>query len=256
MKQTLLGMAALGVVVATGSAFAADIAAPIYKAPVMAPTAYSWTGCYVGIEGGGAWGSSRHVGAGLPAPAALGVPITNSFDLSGGLLGGTVGCNYQVGSWVFGIEDDFSWTNKKGGASDIPPFNTVARSETNEKWLDTLRGRLGFAWDRALIYGTGGAAFADTGVKICNPAVGFCVSDSQTRTGWVAGAGIEYAVWDNLSVKIEYLHADFGTGRYVDPPVTGPGGGTVVTRNVSLSDDIVRVGLNWRFNWAPVVAKY
>ena len=69
-----------------------------------------------------------------------------------------------------------------------------------------------------MLYATGGAAFAGTAVSICSPVAGVCVGDSQTRSGWVAGAGVEYAVWENLSLKLEYLHADFGTGQYIDPP--------------------------------------
>ena len=137
--------------------------------------------------------------------------------MRGALAGGTVGCNYQVSTFVFGVENDFAWTNKSGSAPDIPPFNVRATSQTSEKWIDTLRGRLGVAWDRLLVYGTGGGAFADTAVNICSPLR--CVGDSQSRTGWAAGAGIEYAVWANLSLKLEYLHADFGTAQYINPPV-------------------------------------
>jgi len=230
-------------VVASGTAMAADLA-PVYKAP-PAPIAYSWTGCYLGIEGGGNWGQSRHTSAGLPNPANAGLPIDNTFDLSGALVGGTVGCNYQINSWVMGIENDASWANKSGSANDIPPFNVAAVSQTSEKWIDTLRGRLGFTWNRALLYGTGGAAFAGTSVTVCGPFV--CASDSRSRVGWVAGVGLEYAAWENVSLKIEYLHADFGTERYIDPPVIGPAT-TIVTRDVSLTDDIVRAGVNWRFH--------
>jgi outer membrane immunogenic protein len=236
------GVVALGVI-ATTSATAADLS-PIYKAP-PAPIVYSWTGCYIGIEGGGNWGQSHHTGVGAINPANAGLPITNDFDLSGALVGGTVGCNYQMGSWVFGIENDASWTNKRGSANDIPPFNPAAVSETKENWLDTLRGRLGITWNRALFYGTGGAAFAGTTVTVCGIAA--CVSDSQSRVGWVAGVGLEYAVWDSVSLKVEYLHADFGTARYIDPSVITPVG-TIVTRDVTLTDDIVRGGVNWRFH--------
>ena len=229
-------------VVASGTAMAADLG-PVYKGP--APIAYSWTGCYLGIEGGANWGQSRHISAGLPNPANAGLPIDNTFDLSGALVGGTVGCNYQINSWVMGIENDASWTNKSGSANDIPPFNVAAVSQTSEKWIDTLRGRLGFTWNRALLYGTGGAAFAGTSVTVCGPFV--CASDSRSRVGWVAGVGLEYAAWENVSLKIEYLHADFGTERYIDPPVIGPAT-TIVTRDVSLTDDIVRAGVNWRFH--------
>jgi len=86
--------------------------------------------------------------------------------------------------------------------------------------------------------------------------IAICVGDSKSRAGWAAGAGIEYAVWENLSLKLEYLHADFGTTEYINPAVR-IGNSNFTTRDVRLTDDIVRAGLNWRFNWAgPVVARY
>ncbi len=239
----LISMGVVSVGLAT-AASAADLAvkAPAYKAPVIMP--FSWTGCYVGVEGGGIWGRSKDTAAD-PARANFGLPINNGFDLSGGLVGGTVGCNYQVSNWVLGVENDISWTNASGSAFDIAPFNTSATSETKEKWLDTVRGRIGFAWERALFYGTGGAAFAGTTVQVCNTIT--CVSDSQTRTGWVAGGGIEYAAWDHVTLKVEYLHADFGTSTYINPSVQVAPGRTIVTRDVPLTNDIVRAGVNYRF---------
>jgi outer membrane immunogenic protein len=251
MNRYFLGLAGLAVAVVASSANAADLRTPVYKAPpAVAPAAYNWSGCYIGIEGGGNWGRSSSTAA---SGTLSGLRLTSS-DLSGGLLGGTVGCNYQVSTWVFGIEDDLSWTNKRGSANDLPPFNVTATNEFKEKWIDTLRGRFGFAWDRALFYATGGVAFADTSLTVCGVV---CASDSRTRTGWTVGGGIEYAVWENVSLKLEYLHVDFGTARYIDPPVTVPGVLNIVTRDVRLTDDIVRAGLNWRFNWGgPVVARY
>jgi outer membrane immunogenic protein len=146
---------------------------------------------------------------------------------------------------VFGVENDISWTNTKGSASDIAPFNTEATNQTSEKWLDTLRGRVGYAaWDTVLLYGTGGVAFAGTNVLVCGPL--HCVSDSHTRTGWAAGAGAEWMVFEHLTVKLEYLHADFGTTSYINPTVVIPPA-TFVTRNVPLTNDIVRAGLNYKF---------
>jgi outer membrane immunogenic protein len=244
-------IAAVIAVAAVGSACAADL--PM-KAPETAPVAYNWTGCYLGVEGGGNWGKVSETDAADRTDRFIGQPIVVPFRISGVLLGGTVGCNYQVGTLVFGVENDFSWTNKSGAANDIPPFNTAAVNEFREKWIDTLRGRLGVAWDRALFYATGGAAFADTTLSVRAPR--FPVDDSQTRSGWAAGVGVEYALWQSLSVKIEYLHVDFGSRLYVDPFVITPAGGNIVTRDLRLTDDIVRAGLNWRFNWGPVVARY
>jgi hypothetical protein len=76
-------------------------------------------------------------------------------------------------------------TNASGSTFDIAPFNTAATSQTKENWLDTLRGRIGLAWDRALFYGASGAAFA-------------------RPVGWVVGA-IAYTAWDHVTLKLEYL---------------------------------------------------
>jgi outer membrane immunogenic protein len=254
MKKLLLGTIGLFAAgTTTLPAVAADLPARTYtKAPAYAAPTYSWTGCYIGIEGGGNWGRTSSTEVAGPDPAAAGLPITGNYNLSGGLAGGTVGCNYQVSNWVFGIENDFSWTNTSGTANDLAPFNTASTNLVSEKWLDTLRGRVGITWDRALFYGTGGAAFANTSVNVCST---LCVGDSKTRTGWVAGAGVEYAVWQNISLKLEYLHADFGSENYVNPPVFIAGFGTVDTRSIHLTDDIVRAGLNWQFT-GPVIAKY
>src|ERR1700730_18799818 len=107
MKRLLLLGAAMSLAMVTGAS-AADLAPMHTKAPPPPPM-WSWTGCYIGVEGGGAWGQSRHDNG------ATATTITGNFDINGGIFGGTVGCNYQVDrSWVIGIEDDLSWTNKKG----------------------------------------------------------------------------------------------------------------------------------------------
>jgi outer membrane immunogenic protein len=254
VKKIALGAAAY--FAATMTAFAADLPVKSY-APVAAPVLFSWSGCYVGLEGGGNWGRSGQVAT---SSALAGNAITGGFDLSGAIAGGTVGCNVQVSNFVFGIENDYSWTNKSGSVHDLPPFNVLTTSTTSEKWIDTLRGRFGYAIDPYLmVYGTAGVAFAGTNVNVLSPLVG-SVTDSENRVGWTAGAGGEWAAfagaWGAVTFKLEYLHAGFDNKQYINPSVTG-GGGTVVTRSVSLSDDMVRVGMNVKWNWGgPVVAKY
>jgi len=258
MKKIFVAAAAfLGL---ASTAFAADMpmAAPYTKAPVFAPVVFSWTGCYIGVEGGGNWGQSQQTARTGPA---VGASVTGNFNLSGGIVGGTVGCNYQVSNVVLGIENDFSWTNKQGTAQNIAPFTPGFSSSTREKWIDTLRGRAGIAFDRVMIYGTAGAAFAGTDVTVSSPVFG-AVTNSQTRTGWVAGIGGEWAAlvdsWGAVTFKLEYLHADFGTKQYFNPALLLAGGNaTVVTRDVKLTDDMVRAGVNVKLNWGgPVVAKY
>jgi outer membrane immunogenic protein len=245
MKRLSLATAAF--FSAATMASAADVAV---KAPPAAPAPFNWTGCYFGAEGGGNWGRSSQVAA---SSANVGLPITGDFNLSGGVAGGTVGCNYDISNFVLGIEGDYSWTDTKGSAIDRPPFGiTVATtSATREKWLQTLRGRFGYAFDRFMVYGTGGLATAGTAVDVTNTLA--TVTDTQPRTGWTAGVGGEWAAWTApwgaVTVKAEYLHADFGTKSYVNPPVLTSAGTTVITRNVMLTNDMVRVGMNLLFNW-------
>jgi outer membrane immunogenic protein len=246
---------------ATAAATAADFpATPMpTKVAMPAPILFSWTGCYIGIEGGGNWGRSEQISKSGPfIPAS----ITGQFNLSGGIAGGTIGCNVQTSNFVIGIENDFSWTNKKGSAFNLLPFDPTTTSSTREKWIDTLRGRFGYTpWERFMIYGTAGVAFANTEVSVSNPAF-VTLTDSQIRPGWVAGLGGEWAAWSgpfgDVTFKAEWLHASFTSHNYFDPQVTASNGQIVVTRSLKLSDDMFRVGVNLKFNpWSsPVVARY
>ena len=175
MKRFVLaGVVALAAV--STAANAADLGrrhamptkAPMYAAP------YNWTGFYVGINGGGGWGRSEFT---APFP-------TGSFDTSGGLVGGTVGYNWQMGQLVFGLEGDIDWSGIKGSAA-------VRRHhcETRNDWLGTARGRIGYAFDRFLPYVTGGAAFGN----IKNTVAGIGSTD-QSNVGWTIGGGLEAAI--------------------------------------------------------------
>jgi outer membrane immunogenic protein len=219
--QKTFSIAAVLLGVAT-AASAADFPVVPVKAPLPAAVIFSWTGCYIGVEGGGNWGGSSQIARSGPNADQ---PITGNFDLSGGIASGTVGCNVQVSNFVIGAENDFSWTNKRGTVNDQPPFNPAATSSTREKWIDTLRGRFGYAIDRFMVYGTAGVAFAGTEVAVSNPAFGTIV-DSKQRTGWMLGAGGEYAIWADafadVTLKLEYLHAGFESKQYFNPPVLTP----------------------------------
>jgi outer membrane immunogenic protein len=235
-------LAGTSAVALVGTAAAADLSPAYTKAPPPIPVAYSWTGCYLGIEGGGAWGHSDQISGG---PFGFGsISGGTGYDVSGGLVGGTVGCNYQVNSWVLGVEGDMSWVDKSGSTHEAPPFNTTSVIGTHEHWLATIRGRLGFTpMDRWLLYVTGGFAAADVEATINTVAAGL-LSDTQTRTGWTAGVGVETVVWNNLTAKFEYLHVEFGSQQYFNPPPTP---GTNTRSDVPLTNEIVRAGLNWRF---------
>src|SRR5215469_7753367 len=240
MKKMLMTGTALLLI--SSSAMAADLskrAAPVYtKAPMM--PLYSWSGCYIGIEGGGAWGTSRH-------EDVNGLHITSDYNVSGGLIGGELGCNYQPAgsSWLVGLEGDLSWTNKKGSANDIVPFDTLAVSGTQEHWLGTGRARLGWlVTPQVLLYGTGGFAVASVEADVTPP--GFATfTDTQTRWGWTAGGGLEWAFFNNWSVKAEYLYVQLQNASYFAGGV--PAAAIVARGNVPLNNNIGRVGLNFKF---------
>ncbi len=249
MKKFLVGGFVLALTMG-GAAMAADM--PV-KARPYAPV-FSWTGCYIGIEGGGAWGRSKHSGVGAPGFGTL-ADFTPWFDVSGGLFGGEVGCNATIGNtgWVFGAESDLSWTNKKGSSFEILPGGVPTfLDETREKWISTSRMRIGPTWDRLWAYVTGGFAAAKVEARVTSP-LGLVFYDTHTLYGWTAGAGLEYAFWDTWSVKVEYLYARFETQAFFAIPPAG----VAVRGGIPLDDHIVRVGLNWRWGGlGPVVAAY
>jgi outer membrane immunogenic protein len=226
MKARLihLGLAMAALIAAPIAANAADLGpAPSYKAPAyVAPSYFSWSGFYVGINGGYGFGESK-----WDAP-----PIT--LGPSGVVAGGTLGYNLQTGSWVWGIEGDFDWSNMKEDGGCNGGFTCEVKAD----WFATARGRIGYAgWNNFLPYITGGAAFA--GLKASNTAVGG--ESSKTQVGWTVGAGVEYALYSAWSVKLEYLYADLGKFD-CSTCSAGPG-----TDNVTFKTNIVRAGVNYRF---------
>jgi len=217
MKRLVLAsLGVLAVATIMSSANAADIArrhemptkAPLYAAP------YNWTGLYVGINGGGGFGTSD----------VATVP-PGSFNTNGGLIGGTIGYNWQMGQTVFGLEGDIDWTDLRGSGACAG-----TTCETRNSWLSTARGRIGYAFDRFLPFVSGGAAFGD----IQNNITGIG-SATETRVGWTLGGGLEAAIAGPWSAKIEYLYADLGRGA------------SVLGSDASFKTNIVRGGLNYRF---------
>jgi outer membrane immunogenic protein len=222
MKRVILAF--VGVVALGGAAAAADLPpapapAPYYKAPALVPT-YDWSGFYLGINGGGGWGRSTWT-------------TTGSFDTSGGLVGGTIGYNYQINQVVLGLEGDIDWADINGSVTNAGCPSTACT--TTDNWLSTVRGRLGYAADRFMPYVTGGAAFGD--VKATGPGLS---GTDTTNAGWTVGGGIEFAIAGHWTAKAEYLYVDLGH----------VGCGTAcgaTTENVSWRSNIGRLGINYRF---------
>ena len=202
---------------------AADIVAPrpIYKGPAYVAPVFTWSGFYVGINGGYGFGNTSWSGGGLG---------TGGFSTNGWLIGGTLGYNLQTGNWVWGIEGDFDWANNKG--SHACGGGTCT---TTNDWLGTIRGRVGYAFDRFLPYFTAGGAYGN--IKMDPPGAS---DDSEARFGWVVGGGVEWAFLSNWSAKLEYLYADLGTAHC---NIGACGAGSSVKFNTSM----IRTGINYRW---------
>ena len=225
MKRMVL--AALFVLAAV-PAFAADISpppAPPPAAPAYVPVhLYDWSGFYFGLNGGYGFGSSKWT---------TGALSTGTFDTSGFLIGPTVGFNFQTGAFVFGIEGDLDWATMSGTTSNAP---CPTSCQTTNNYVATVRGRVGYAFDRFLVFGTGGAAFSD--IKGNVTGIG---SVENFQTGWTAGGGVEVAFDRHWTVKAEYLYVAIpnGTCACGSPP------GAPFT--ITATENLVRAGLNYKF---------
>jgi outer membrane immunogenic protein len=218
-------------------AAAADLSiAPIYKAP-PAPVA-TWTGSYIGVSGGGAWGNA------VVRNNTTGLDQTPRFDLSGGLVGVTAGFNVQNGPLVAGFEADTSFVSKSGSAVDFPP-NGAFSNEVKEQWLSTFRGRVGYGQANWLIYATAGGAVASVENNLAGPAG--AISDKQWHWGWTAGGGVEVKLSQEWTAKVEYLYVGLQDKSYFNPAPSAsfPAG----QQGVRLDDHIVRVGVNYKLPW-------
>jgi outer membrane immunogenic protein len=266
----------------SGAASAADMAVKARPLPPP-PLVYNWTGCYLGGYVGGAT-PNRSVSATDPqstggtfaagtfyntpnATAANGGAF--GYDLGSSVIGGgTLGCNWQgPGSpWVVGVEGEAGYMRLTGSVVD--PYSvafggdTVASTRIGD-WYGAITGRVGYAWDRVLVYGKGGVGFADVKASVidaCN--TGACggglvnTSYSNTRAFWVAGAGIEWAFNNSWSVKGEYLYLGIdGSYSVCGPGASGAAGSTFCSSQSTDGVHTAKLGLNYHFN-SPVVAKY
>jgi outer membrane immunogenic protein len=252
MKAALLAGVAFGVLalgtLAASPAAAIDMAPPppVYPAypayraePIVV---YGWSGLYLGIEGGGGVGSATQTDAS---------PFTSGpYTVSGGLVGGTIGYNWQFDRWVYGLEGDWSgaWISGttpgtdpiSGNCNGLPP-----QCQANLESLGTIRGRIGFAFERFLPYATFGFAIGtlhgSEGDVLANGGAG---SGTTTVGGFTVGAGVEVKFTPNWSGKVEYLHVDLGNHAIFNEFFPG---NQVLPESISFTTEIVRAGVNYRF---------
>jgi outer membrane immunogenic protein len=286
------------VLVLGSAAFAADLPAPVYKAPAYkAPAAaplYNWSGFYIGGNAGYGWGKANtdiaDAGGDVFGLGPGGDPLpafahSDSGKLNGPNGGGQIGYNWQFAPMgVFGIEADLQATRQKHSNRFTDSFSlsdhvdntnfldgTIATDyEAKISWFGTVRGRLGYAWNGVLLYGTGGLAYGEVGLSgtsvstVTTSGAGLgenppfttvtakSFAKSAVNLGWTAGAGIEGALANNWTWKAEYLHMDLGSVSVSGIAATG----ATFTASSKFTDDIVRVGLNYRFASTPAVAPY
>jgi outer membrane immunogenic protein len=230
-----LAAASLGLVVA-GSARAADL--PMrYKAPPFATQVFNWTGFYLGGQVGYASGHDQLFEYFTASGAFTGFQKRN--NVSGVTGGGFFGANYQTGMVVVGLEGDVEGSDLTGGWIDLP---TGGQGRTKIDFQSSLRGRIGLASDRAMVYATGGAAFGNVAHTYTNLLTGVSETFSGTRTGWTVGGGVEFVIAPNWLARAEYRYTDYGMSRASSvtsfPGLTG-------TQEVKLNT--IRVGFAYKF---------
>jgi outer membrane immunogenic protein len=239
MRKTLVLVATVAFMATP--VFAAEL--PVKAPPPPPPPTCVWCGWYIGANVGGSWGSAR---SSFDAP---GFPdfFSDSTHPDGVIGGGQLGYNWQTGNVVFGIETDIQGSGQRGSDTllAIPTaLGAITLTQDDKQtWFGTTRGRLGFAPSDAnwLLYGTGGVAYGDvnSAFTLTTPLGTASVSNSSTRIGWTAGAGLEYMFMPSWSFKVEYLYVDFGNADFGLP--------FTITQHVRFDDNVARIGIDYHF---------
>jgi outer membrane immunogenic protein len=262
MKKLLLATSCLAL--SSTISMAADMGVPYTKAPVMAAPVFSWTGCYVGAHVGA--GSLSTNGSGF-ANSEGGFTTTTggaSGNGNGAIGGGQLGCNYQDGNWVFGLEGEGFWSGIKSTQNQ-----TFSAGSSNGEGITmknsndfTIAARAGIAFDRTFIYGKGGWAWGNYKVDQFaqfSPTNIQTVSQSGYLDGLLVGVGIEHALTRNWTVKLEYDYIAYGS-RQLTQTFCSSGSSCSVggTTPISSNKQLIKVGVNYLFDvgGAPLVAKY
>jgi len=239
MKATLLAGAFVSLL--SVSAFGADLGVPVI-AP-LAPPPFTWTGCYAGAQAAGGWGQKDvNDSAGIVSPIS-GFTSAN-LNISGYLLGGQLGCDYQFASrWVVGFEGSASGGNigsSIGVATPGLPGDSATYREKTDL-LTSVTARVGYAWNNWLFYGKGGAAWASDRYSAFDALATYDFEGLETRFGWTAGAGVEWTFWNDWSVKLEYDYYGFGTRgvTFIDN-VSATVGPLDIKQNIQ----VVKLGVN------------
>lgn len=235
-------------------ASAADVTIyePTNDAP-FAAHAYSWSGIYAGVNAGYKWGTfGVHIEGDGGSDGWMDDDLAMRIRNSGFMGGGQIGYNHQINNLVLGVEADLQYVGRTSNAVELTqtidfgggPFDIETRTKAGIEWFGTVRGRIGYAMDRTLVYATGGLAYGRTRVHYEFDGPGdifdYRENGSEMHLGYAVGAGVEQALTDTLSVKLEYLYTDLGKKEigFTD---------AVHRDTVRYDAHAVRVGLNVRF---------
>lgn len=270
MRKSLAASAALAAFIMTGPAMAADL--PVKAPRMVVDESFNWSRCYLGAHVGYGWGRNRNAFGDAIAsgptenegfPAEFG-PFNH--NTSGAVAGGQIGCNYQFAPhWLVGVEGEVWWSGIKGGFTapeDFADPGTFSRFESRNRWDADIAIRLGYTWNRHLLYAKAGVAFGNfnytewhddfPSTHAC-PNGGTCsVSFSKTLPGLLLGAGWEYAIASNWSVKAEYNYINYASHN-IPYPSAGAG---LPNFGVHDTKHIVKIGVNYLFGDGPVRAAY
>lgn len=219
---------------------AADLPTTV-PAAIPAPQVYNWTGFYVGAQVGGAFSSDGRIRQFNP-PGLGGLNIASrNIDASGVIGGGHIGYNFQVQQWVIGLETDFEGSDANSG---LRLLQTGDRFSQRLNWLGSVRGRLGYAIDNWLVYGTGGVAYGEVDNRYVSGVTGLGQTRTDTRVGWTAGAGVEYAFQPNWTARLEYRYTELERRDFNPTIGTGIAGSRF---RDDPSFHTFRVGVSYRF---------
>ena len=286
MRSNLL-LATVGLAALSTAAAAADLpsrrAPPVFVPPPV--PVFTWTGFYIGVNAGYGF-DGRHsytVTANDPVAApglAGGFVAPGAVNKGTGFTGGgQIGYNYQLGNFagfggngvVVGVEADAAYTDNHKTSTFIGTAGDTTTFHSSTDYIGTVRGRVGYAFDRVLLYGTGGFAYGNAGdaVSVFDPGGTYAGARSNMRTGYAYGGGLEYALptasflnffnSSAVTIKAEFIHYDLGTTSLLVPGTSGFAVGSSFTARTRIEGNLIRGGLNYKFGdvaAVPVVARY
>ncbi|HXW25538.1 MAG TPA: outer membrane beta-barrel protein [Xanthobacteraceae bacterium] len=270
----LVGLSSLLIAAPLGAAGAADM--PVKAPPLPPAPAFSWTGCYIGGDVGAGWvrDSDNEIINSTGTASPFSPAPTNIANSSGAMAGGYAGCDYQfAGGFVIGAVGDVQWASIRGGSAQYPnsgnpaflavtPAGTFVGGnsgvndfyQTSANFEGSVRARIGYAFDRWLVYATGGIAWLRVDEHDVTESViasqGLATDYSSTRAGWTLGAGADYAITNNWIARAEYRYSDFGTFSYTTPLFPA------FNENHRITENQVLFGIHYKFGASPVVARY